>query len=98
MQNCPLKGRHLAWLAATLVLDVLILLALAFHTATQDLTPAVIAGFRTSLTILLPVPVLILSSLISANHEAILVLRRFKFPLPGLCAFSVYAAAIAALN
>ncbi|CAM8753337.1 RDD family protein [Burkholderia pseudomallei] len=88
-----LKGRNLAWLVATLVLDVLILLVLAFHTAIQDLTPTAIAAVRTSLTVLLPIPVLILSSLISADHKAILVFWRFKFPLPGSRAFSVYAPA-----
>lgn len=86
-----LKGRNLAWLVATLVLDVLVLLVLAFHTALHDLTPTAIAAVRTSLTALLPIPVLILSSLISADHKAILVFWRFKFPLPGSRAFSVYA-------
>lgn len=88
-----LKGRNLVWLVATLVLDVLVLLVLAFHTAIQDLTPTAIAAVRTSLTVLLPVPVLILSSLISADHKAVLVFWRFKFPLPGSRAFSVYALA-----
>lgn len=88
-----LKGRNLAWLVATLVLDVLVLLVLAFHTAVQDLTPTAIAAVRTSLTVLLPIPALILSSLISADHKAILVFWRFKHPLPGARAFSVYAQA-----
>lgn len=88
-----LKGRNLAWLVATLVLDALVLLILAFHTAIQDLTPTAIAVVRTSVTALLPIPVLILSSLISADHKAILVFWRFKFPLPGSRAFSVYALA-----
>jgi hypothetical protein len=86
-----LKSRNLAWLVATLVLDVLVLLVLAFHTAIQDLTPTAIAAVRTSLTVLLPIPALILSSLISADHKAILVFWRFKHPLPGARAFSVYA-------
>lgn len=88
-----LKRRNLAWLVATLVLDVLVLLVIAFHAAIQDLTPTAIAAFRASLTILLPIPVLILSSLISADHKAILVFWRFKFPLPGSRAFSVHAPA-----
>lgn len=88
-----LKDRNLVWLVATLVLDVLVLLVLAFHTAIQDLTPTAIAAVRTSLTVLLPIPVLILSSLISADHKAVLVFWRFKFPLPGSRAFSVYALA-----
>lgn len=88
-----LKGRNLAWLVATLVLDVLVLLVLAFDTAIQDMTPTAIAAVRTSLTILLPIPALILSSLISADHKAILVFWRFKHPLPGSRALSVYALA-----
>lgn len=88
-----LKGRNLAWLVATLVLDVLILLVLAFQTAMQELTPTAIAAVRTSLTILLPIPALILSSLLSADQKAVLVFWRFKHPLPGARAFSVYAQA-----
>lgn len=88
-----LKGRNLAWLVATLVLDVLVLLVLAFHMAIQDLTPTAIAAVRTSLTVLLPIPALILSSLISADHKAILVFWRFKHPLPGARAFSAHAQA-----
>jgi hypothetical protein len=86
-----LKGRNLAWLVAMLVLDALALLVLAFHTAIQDLTLTTVAAVRTSLTALLPIPALILSSLISADHKAILVFWRLKYPLPGSRAFSVYA-------
>lgn len=88
-----LKGRNLAWLVATLVLDVLVLLVLAFHTSIQDMTPTAIAVIRTSLTVLLPIPVLILSSLVSADHKAILVFWHFKHPLPASRAFSVHAPA-----
>lgn len=88
-----LKGRNLAWLVATLVLDVLVLLVIAFHTAIDDLTPTRLAVIRASLTALLPIPVLILSSLISSDHKAILVFWRLKHPLPGARAFSVHAPA-----
>lgn len=88
-----LKGRNLAWLVATLVLDVLVLLVLAFHTAIADLTPNSVAAVRASLTILLPIPALILSSLISADHKAALVFWRFKHPLPGSRGFSLHAPA-----
>lgn len=88
-----LKGRNLAWLVATLILDMLVLLVLAFHTSIAELTPSVIAAVRASLTVLLPIPALILSSLISADHKAILIFWRFKHPLPGSRAFSVYARA-----
>jgi len=88
-----LKGRNLAWLVATLVLDCLVLLVWAFHTAVEDLTPSRLAVVRGSLTTLLPIPALILSSLISANVKAILVFWRIKYPLPGSRAFSVHASA-----
>lgn len=88
-----LKSRNLAWLVATLILDVLVLLVLAFHSAIEDLTPTAVATVRASLTLLLPIPALILSSLISADHKAILVFWRFKHPLPGSRAFSVHAPA-----
>jgi hypothetical protein len=88
-----LKGRNLAWLVATLVLDVLVLLVIAFHTAIDDLTPTKAAVIRASLSALLPIPALILSSLISSDHKAILVFWRIKHPLPGARAFSVHAPA-----
>ena len=88
-----LKGRNLLWLVATLVLDVLVLLIVAFHTAIDDLTPTKVAVIRISLTALLPIPVLILSSLISSDHKAILVFWRIKHSLPGARAFSVHASA-----
>jgi hypothetical protein len=43
-----LKGRNLAWLVATLILDFLVLLVLAFHTAIEDLTPTRLAAVRAS--------------------------------------------------
>ena len=67
-----LKGRNLAWLVATLVLDVLVLLVIAFHAAIDDLTPTRVAVIRASLTALLPIPVLILSALISSERLAAL--------------------------
>ncbi|MBD9663218.1 MULTISPECIES: hypothetical protein [unclassified Variovorax] len=88
-----LKGRNLAWLVATLVLDVLVLLVIAFHTAIDELTPTKVAIIRASLTTLLPIPALILSSLISSDHKAILVFWRLQHPLPGARAFSVHAPA-----
>lgn len=88
-----LKGRNLTWMVATLVLDVLVLLVLAFHTAFEDLTPTRVAAIRASLTALLPIPVLIFSSLISTDHKAVLVFWRLQHPLPGSRAFSVHAPA-----
>ncbi len=88
-----IKRRNLAWLVATLVLDVLILLALAFHTAIEDLSLTKAITIRASLTVLLPVPALLLSWLVSSNHKAILVFWRLQHPLPGARAFSIHAPA-----
>jgi len=88
-----LKGRNLAWLVATLVLDFLVLLVLAFNTTIEALTPDRVAAIRASLAALLPIPVLLLSSLLSANYKASLVFWRLKYPLPGSRAFSVHAPA-----
>lgn len=86
-----LKGRTLAWLAATLVLDTLILLVFAYHSAAEDLTLTRMAVIRGSLITFLPIPTLIFTLLVSANIKAILVFWRIKYPLPGSQAFSVHA-------
>lgn len=86
-----LKSRNLAWLVATLTLDIIVLLVLAFHTVIQDLTPTAISAAHISLTVMLPIPALILSSLISADYKAILVFWRIQHPLPGSRSFSVHA-------
>lgn len=82
------KGRNLTWLVATIILDCLILLILAFDTAVEDLSPTRMAVIRASLTVLLPIPVLILSTLTPPNLKAVLVFWRIKDPLPGCRAFS----------
>jgi hypothetical protein len=91
--NKTLKGRNLAWLVATLALDILVLSVIAFNTMVDGLTMTKIAVLRASLITLLPIPVLILSSLISSDHKAILVFWRLRDPLPGARAFSMYALA-----
>lgn len=86
-----LKGRNMAWLVATLILDFLVLLAMIFHTSIEELTPSKLVFIRSSLTALLPIPVLLLSSLMSADIKAVLVFWRFTNPLPGSRAFTVHA-------
>ncbi|MEX5570336.1 hypothetical protein B1F73_12605 [Pseudomonas syringae] len=88
-----LKGRNMAWLVATLILDFLVLLVMTFHTSIEELTPSKLVFIRASLTALLPIPVLLFSSLISANIKAILVFWRITYPLPGSRAFTVHAPA-----
>lgn len=93
-----LNGRNLVWLVATLVLDVIVLRVLVFDLAIQDLTTTAIATPPTGLTILLAIPALILSSLISDHHKAVLVFWRITHPLPGSRAFSVHAPADARID
>lgn len=86
-----LKGRNLAWLVATLILDCIVILVLAFHAEVEDMTPSRLAVVRGSLTTLLPIPALIISSLLTAHIKSVLVFWRIKYPLPGSRAFSVHA-------
>lgn len=88
-----LKGRNLAWIIATLVLDSLILFAGIFHSLVDDLTPTRLMWIRGSLTTLLPIPALVLSSLIPTNAKAVLIFWRVSSPLPGSRAFTVHAPA-----
>jgi hypothetical protein len=88
-----LKGRNLAWLVATLVLDIILLLVIAFHNAIDHLNPTRLALLRLSSTAALPVFALALSLLIPAHWKAVLVFWRIKQPLPGSQAFSVHGPA-----
>lgn len=88
-----LKGLNLAWIVATLALDGLILLAGIFHSLVDDLTPTRLMWIRGSLTTLLPIPALILSSLIPINAKAVLIFWRVSSPLPGSRAFTLHAPA-----
>lgn len=91
--NKTMKGRNLAWLVATLALDILVLSVIAFSTMIDGLTMTKIAVIRASLITLLPIPVLIITSLIASDHKAILVFWRVRHPLPGARAFSIHAPA-----
>jgi hypothetical protein len=86
-----LKGRNLSWLVAVLVFDVLLILALAFHAALQDIASSKLMLLRSTLSVLLPIPALILSSLIPADQKAILIFWRLKHALPGARAFTQHA-------
>lgn len=86
-----LKRRNMAWLVATGILDILTLLVIAFHTPIDDLSASKLSGMRSTLTALLPVPILILSYLLSHDAKARLVFWRWENPLPGSRAFSKHA-------
>lgn len=86
-----LKGRNLAWLVATVILDIFIVIVFAYSAFFDEMTTARIAATRVALTALLPIPVLLLSSLIPSDIKAVLVFWRWRLPLPGARAFSVHA-------
>jgi len=88
-----LKARNLMWLVAALILDVLIILVLVFNSAVDEMPSAKAVLVRFGLATLLPIPLLLLSSLITSNLKAVLIFWRWKFPLPGARAFSVHAPA-----
>ena len=88
-----LKGKNLTWLVAALAFDAIVLWLLATQGTVAELTSAQSLAKRAALVTLLPVPALLLSSLLSSNLKAILVFWRWQHPLPGARAFSVHAPA-----
>jgi hypothetical protein len=88
-----LKRRNMAWLIASGILDILVLLVVAFHTSIDDLSTPRMTLLRGSLTTLLPVPILLLSYMFSHDQKARLVFWRWTNPLPGSRSFSTYAPA-----
>jgi len=88
-----LKGKNLTWLVAALAFDAVVLWLLATQGIVAELTSAQSLAKRAALVTLLPVPALLLSSLLSSNLKAILVFWRWQHPLPGARAFSVHAPA-----
>lgn len=87
-----LKGRNAPWLVSILVMDVFVFMIFIFRISAHELL-AFDTALRAALTALLPIPSLILSSIISSEHKAILVFWRIKHPLPGARAFSIHARA-----
>lgn len=88
-----LKRRNMMLLVAAGIVDVIALLALVFHRPLGDFTGDKMVALRASLTVLLPVPILMLSYLLSQSQKATIVFWRLKHPMPGCRAFSVHAPA-----
>ena len=93
MASTTLKGKNLGWLIGVLAFDAVVLWLIAKQGTVVDLTGAKSLAMRASLITLLPVPALLLSSLLSSNFKAVLVFCRWQHPLPGARAFSVHAPA-----
>ncbi|WP_091785714.1 hypothetical protein [Paraburkholderia steynii] len=86
-----LKTRNMVWLIAVGIVDVIVLLIIAFHRPIDDFTADKSIALRISLSVFLPVPILFLSYLLSHKAKAILVFWRVNNPMPGSRAFSVHA-------
>lgn len=88
-----LKGKNLTWLVAALAFDAIVLWLVASQAPVTELASAQSLAKRAALVTLLPVPALLLSSLLSSNLKAVLVFWRWQHPLPGARAFTVHAPA-----
>jgi hypothetical protein len=93
-----LKRRNMMWLVAVGIVDVIALLVLVFHRPLGDFTVDKMAAMRASLSVLLPVPILFLSYVLSQSQKATIVFWRLKNPMPGSRAFSVHAPADVRIN
>lgn len=93
MASTTLKGKNLGWLIGVLAFDAVGLWLMATQGSIAGLTSAKSLAMRASLITLLPVPALLLSSLLPSNFKAVLVFCRWQHPLPGARAFSVHAQA-----
>lgn len=93
MAATTLKGKNLTWLVAALAFDAVVLWLVASQAAVTELASAQSLAKRAVLVMLLPVPALLLSSLLSSNLKAVLVFWRWRHPLPGARAFTVHAQA-----
>ncbi|MFC4706596.1 hypothetical protein [Paraburkholderia caffeinitolerans] len=86
-----LKSRNMWWLIAIGIVDVIVLLVMAYHRPLDELTADKSVALRATLSAVLPVPILFLSYFFSHSVKAILVFWRVRNPMPGSRAFSVHA-------
>ena len=85
------KSKNLAWLVGTMFLDIIVILVLAFPGIVESATLSKAIAVRASFSVFLPIPSLILASLLSPNWKACIVFWRISDPLPGTRAFSLHA-------
>lgn len=86
-----LKSQNLAWLWGVVVVDAAVLLLIAFPETFNAAATKDYAWLRAVATVVAPVIVLLLTSLISSDVKAVLVYWRLADTLPGHRAFSIYA-------
>jgi hypothetical protein len=82
-----LKASNLKWLCALTAVDIVILAPIVLAGVSGVEVTAWVMG-RAASTLLLPVPVLIASALLSSDVKAMLVYWRLRHVLPGHAAFS----------
>jgi hypothetical protein len=83
-----LKAGNMAWLVALALLDIALLLVFAFPAVVGAAPLSFLIGMRTTLMVVLPVAVLLLSSLVPSHVKAMLVFWKRLNALPGHEAFS----------
>ena len=86
-----LVSQNLKWLWGVVVMDAAALLLIAFPETFNEATIKDYAWLRTAATAVVPMIVLLLTSLVSADAKAVLVYWRLADTLPGHRAFSIYA-------
>lgn len=87
-----LKSRNVKWMVGVLLLDIIVIFTLAFPAQVEEINLTTMAALRLTLSAALPFLAILFSTLITSNLKAITVFWRFKNPLPGSRAFSIYAA------
>jgi len=80
----------MAWLVSLTLLDIVMLLVFAFPAVIEATSLTLLMSMRAALMMVLPIAVLLLSSLIPHNVKAMLVYWKLKNVLPGHQAFTRY--------
>ena len=88
-----LKALNIWWLGLLILLDILILLIFVFPEVLATASFSQVTAGRSALMTMLPIIVLLLSSVISQKHKAVLVYWKTENPLPGSEAFTKYGPA-----
>jgi hypothetical protein len=90
--RAPLKAQNFGWIWAVVLADALTLVAFAFPVTLDQAATWLTSGSRLAGASIVPVIVLLFTSLLSSEVKAALVFWRTRDVLPGHRAFSVYAA------
>lgn len=87
----PLKSGNIVWISGLALLDIALLLIVVFPEAVTGASMSRLVAGRMALMAVLPVMVLILSSLVPPATKATLVYFRLNYTLPGHRAFTKHA-------